>query len=211
MLLLLVLIIRLMAPANNTFKEMPKTTVNIAAAEWTCTKNRNGIALYEKWVKVSDTLTVKERKGELIVSGDYNAIIQYISQTTTIKDWMSSVEVVKNIGSNDTMIYILFNLPWPFSNRDLIAHRQTIRLNQQHAIVKLDSHPNVLATNDEALRIKSYRASWEIIQLPNGQIKVVLQTFSDEPPLCPHWIQDPIVEEIFYSNLLKLKSRLSEQ
>jgi len=211
MLLLLVLIIRLMAPANNTFKEMPKTTVNNAAAEWTCTKNRNGIALYEKWVKVSDTLTVKERKGELIVSGNYNAIIQYLSQTTTIKDWMSNVEIVKNIGSNDTMIYILFNLPWPFSNRDLIAHRQTIRLNQQHAIVKLDSHPNALAKNDEAVRINSYRASWEIIQLPNGQIKVVLQTFSDEPPLCPYWIQDPIVEEIFYSNLLKLKSRLSEK
>lgn len=200
-----------MAPANNTFKEMPNTTMNIASTEWTCTKNRNGIALYEKWVKVSDTLTVKERKGELIVSGNYNDVLQYLTTMTTLKEWMGNIEEVKNIGTknNDTLMYILFNLPWPFSNRDLIAHCQTFKLNQTHAIVKLESHPNAMMQSDEAVRIKSYRASWEIMRLNNGQIKVVLQTFSEESPLCPHWIQDPIVEEIFYSNLLKLKSKLS--
>jgi short-subunit dehydrogenase len=213
MLLLLILIIRLTQPAvnNNLLNEMPVTTVSETAAEWTCTKNRNGIALYEKWVKVNDSLTVKERKGELIVSGRYCNVVQYLSQTATIKEWMSSVEVAKNIGnSNDSLLYVLFNLPWPFSNRDLIAHCQTIRLNEQYTIVKLESHPNALAPIEEAIRIKSYRASWEITLLTNGKIKVVLQTFSDEPPLCPHWIQDPIVEEIFYSNLARLKSKITD-
>lgn len=213
MLLLMILMLQWTVPAiNNDLREIPTPAMAITAAEWNCTKNRNGIALYEKWVKVNDSLTVKERKGELTVTGNYHNVVQYLSQTTTMKDWMSNVDAAKNITvSNDTLMYILFNLPWPFSNRDLIAHCQTTYLNEYQAIIKLESHPNALKKSDEAVRINSYRASWEITQLANGQIKVVLQTFSDEPPLCPHWIQDPIVEEIFYSNLLKLKSKLTEK
>ena len=52
---------------NMKIKELNASSLYVS--EWVCVKDDNGIALHERWVKVNDSLTVRERKGVMIVDG----------------------------------------------------------------------------------------------------------------------------------------------
>jgi len=180
-------------------------------SEWTCVKKSKGIQLYERWVQINDSLSVRERKGELITSCTIEKAETYLRDYSTVTDWMKGVKSVNALTADSgQVVYMLIQLPWPFSNRDLVARYSYFRIDQEHRTVKVKSDNTVSTPDNRCVRIKHYEASWSLERLNERQTKIVFTTFSSEPPLFPQWIQEPVLKKLFINNLNRLRLELSQ-
>ncbi|WP_430934071.1 hypothetical protein [Saccharicrinis sp. 156] len=178
-------------------------------SDWVCVKDMDGIKLLERWVRVNDTLKVRERKGEMIVECSMQEAVSYLADYSTVKQWMKGLKSIELQDEDRKLIYMVIKLPWPFIDRDLFARYSLYKLDKENSVVKVESERNVQAPNSRLVRISNYRASWNVQRISSNRTKVVFTTFSSEPPIFPQWIQEPVLKRIFYGNLKRLKDQLS--
>ena len=193
---------------SRTNPRMPDHTV---ITEWACLKAKDGITLCERWLELTNSIKVRERQGIMLVNCSIDAAVGYLCQSGTITDWMSAVETIEPLDKSavgQELVHIVLGLPWPFDNRDIIGRYEIINLDEKHQIVQIYSEKGVDEVPD-FVRIKEYCASWLLEEVGANETKVVFTTFSNERPLFPLWIQDPVVKKVYYSNLSSLKQHLS--
>jgi len=179
-------------------------------SEWVCVKNEKGISLHERWVKVNDSLKVRERKGEFYVVAELDEVVSFLRSHETIKLWMKGVDKVEllEVGRND-VVYLNMGLPWPFSDRDLVAQYSYKQIDEVTRWVEVKSVHGLKEMEKNKVRINDYRASWLITRTKNNTIKIVFTVFCSEPPMFPQWVQEPVLKKIFFGNLMRLKQRLN--
>ncbi|WP_430815546.1 hypothetical protein [Carboxylicivirga sp. RSCT41] len=211
MILLVLLVVKLFSLNLIFEKSIAPSLPTANESEWVCVKRSNGFRLFERWVKVNDTLFVRERKGEIIAGCSLSEAEHYLSDYTMISDWMKGIKSVKNISEDSSqLVHIIIHLPWPFANRDLIARYHFYKLTPGKSIVRLQSDEHMENPASKCIRITHYEASWSMEQIGDEQTKIVFITQSNEPPMFPEWIQEPVIKKLFTKNLLRLKERLSE-
>ena len=193
---------------NMKIKELNASSLYVS--EWVCVKDDNGIALHERWVKVNDSLTVRERKGVMIVDGSMDEVVLFLNNPKSVKLWMKGIKEIKLIVHNDEeLLYLVINLPWPFSDRDLVAKYSLIKMGPDNCEIRMCSNNYRGIESDKNIRIRDYNASWKLTKLEGGKVKIEFQVFSAEPPLFPQWIQEPVLKKVFYKNLVRLKDQLT--
>ncbi len=181
-------------------------------SEWVCVMDKEGVALFERWVQVNESLRVRERKGEFVVASSLSKTIDYLSNMNSLKEWMNGVKTVDKISSHadsGELAYIVLHLPWPFADRDMIARFSLIQTDSHHCFVKIGSEKGDIREEKKIKRIHNYSAVWSLEKLDAERTKVVFTVFSNEPPLFPQWIQEPILKKVFMKNLQRLKQELA--
>ncbi|TLX72270.1 hypothetical protein E9993_18320 [Labilibacter sediminis] len=178
-------------------------------SEWVCVKNAKGVTLHERWVKVDESLKVRMRKGEFEVDCSFEEAIAFIENYRTIETWMKGIEQITPLTENDKMVYVMINLPWPFSNRDFVARSSSVNVDDNKHVVRFKSENYHVKHKKGCVRIKDYSASWTIERISNHKSKITFTVFSSEPPLFPEWIQEPVIKNVFLNNLHRLKKHLS--
>ena len=181
-------------------------------SKWNLVHKDNKMELYDRWINLPDGRKTRERKGEFYVSNSIDEIISLVTSEDGIKSWMLKVKESKKIAeieNNQKIIYIFFNAPWPFKDKDLVAKIIHIESsNKQEIIIHYSAINDYIPLNKSAERLTSYEATWTIIPEKNGLTKVSFTAYSDTPLAAPRWIQDPITERLFKNNLLKLRELL---
>jgi len=178
---------------------------------WKLVSQSDGVSSYERWIVVSDKLSVRERMSEFFVRNEPKEIVQLITKPELVQQWMKNIKqntVYKKINENEFYQYTVFELPWPFDNRDLVAHYYiTANMNNEFIKVNIESKENLLQKVEGISRIEKYKAEWTVKKYENVT-KVVFNAITYTPPTIPRYIQDPILERTFHQNMLNLKSRL---
>jgi len=182
--------------------------------KWELVTKSNGISSYVRWVKVNEQLSVRERKAEFIVIANVEKVLFTITDATEAKKWMKNVkrnEVLKRINTNEYILYTLFDLPWPFDNRDLVS-KYVVNYNSELESynVVIESKENMYKTIQSAQRIEKYKATWTIAKTTNGS-KITFSAITYTPPEMPRYIQDPVMERTFHQNMLNLKNLLENK
>ena len=185
---------------------------NLMAAEsWKEVKSESGVIIYERWVKVSSALTVKERKGEMTINGSMNSVVNLLRDPSNLKHWMENVSdayLVRKESEREWASYTYFSLPWPFENRDMVAYSQLNYCGSASATIEMVSRATDLPVKKNVKRLTDYKATWKITDLGNGRIFISLSAISFTSPEFPRFIQDPVVRGVFMRNMLKLKGML---
>lgn len=177
--------------------------------EWVCVKREHDISLYERWVRVNDSLKVRERRGEFLVDCNIKKVSDYLKDYHTINSWMCGVKKVDRLMLDSCqVVFIEIQLPWPFSNRELVTDFSTYYSDSDHCVIRMESCNNDLVINENLVRVHDFKISWSLAKLDEKKTKIVFKSFSTEPPLFPLWIQDPVLKKIFFNNLEKLKTEL---
>ncbi|WP_289054414.1 START domain-containing protein [Carboxylicivirga marina] len=211
MIFLAILLVKFLFPDFTTVKLTDLLLHPTKENEWTCVKSNKGIQLYERWVQINDTLFVRERKGELITNCSLKKTEDYLRDHSTVCDWMKGIKSVQSISTDSgQLVHMVIQLPWPFSNRDLLARYHFYKIDGKTSVVQVKSDKTVTMPDNRFIRIKHYVATWRLEQINEQQTKIVFETFSNEAPIFPQWIQEPVLKKIFMSNLKRLKSRLSD-
>ncbi|WP_143525190.1 SRPBCC family protein [Labilibacter marinus] len=211
MVILVYFLIRMLLNLNPAvLKEKAFVNASMYYSEWVCVKDAKGIALYERWVKVNDSLNVRERKGEFEVESCMEDVVRYLNSHETIKEWMKGIKVAQKVGDPEAhWVYMEIQLPWPMSNRDLIAKYSVARENKDSYYLTVQSGKGSPHLDTELVRIKDYKAVWKLKRVGHQKTKITFTTFSSEPPMFPQWVQEPVLKNVFYANLRRLKNRLS--
>lgn len=182
----------------------------ISAGEWKLNSETDKIYIYERWVKITETHFVRERKGEMRVNCNFDQAVKMISSYENLKYWMNGVKeniLVKRNNSTNWITYNIFSLPWPFENRDIISeyHLNNIKTGI-YIQININSINNIIVQKKGITRIDSYYASWHIKRLSEQTVWISFSALSDTPPVVPRFIQDPILENTFIKNLVNLRT-----
>jgi hypothetical protein len=185
---------------------------NLLAAEtWKEVKSESGVVIYERWVKLSGDLTVRERKGEMTINGCMNSVVSLLRDPSNSIHWMENVSdayLVRRESDREWASYTYFSLPWPFENRDMVAVSHLNYCSPTYATIEMTSRANDLPVKKNVKRLTDYKATWKITDLGNGRIFISLSAISFTSPEFPRFIQDPVVRGVFMRNMLKLKGML---
>lgn len=179
------------------------------STEWKFMKEYDKIFLFERWVKVSEDFSARERRGEMQIQCSMETAINTITKNENLARWMKGVSentILERKSQAEWTTYSIFDFPWPFRNRDLVAAYQLNAINPASYVqISINSLDNTLKSKAGLQRIRSYRAKWVIRKVNETTISLSFTVFSAEPPVVPRRIQDPIVEKTFLQSLGKLR------
>lgn len=184
------------------------------AGDWTLVKNDQGVQTYFRWVTKADGTKYREGKGEVVAACTLQEALQMISNSESIKKWMANIEEHYNleyISADKWINYTLFDIPWPFSNRDLVSLYQ---LNtypvKGTATLTISCKDTYIPLKKGITRLTDYQAKWSLVKRGEQSTLISMTMNSATPPLFPRYIQDPIIERVFHGNMVRLKKALEE-
>lgn len=190
------------------------TSLNVypTTTEWTLCYEADQIYIYERWIKIAEGHEYRERKGEMYVNCSLEKAVNTLNDYEHLNTWNKNVrenKLIKKSSSSSYTLYTLFDLPWPFQNRDVISEYSVKQVNPgRHVEIAISSNDNLLKQKPGISRITKYNASWVVKRIHDLKCWVCFNAACDNPPAAPRSIQDPIMRKTFHKNLLNLRKVL---
>jgi hypothetical protein len=180
--------------------------------EWELDRNAGGVKTYTRWIIVDRSHKVRERKGEMALNCTVNDAVRLLCDTKITGSWMSGIKenyCLKQISQSEWFTYTLFDIPWPFEERDLISNYRVKNLDEGNGVVILiNSREDYLPEKQNIQRLANYTANWTIVRMGDARVSISFSAIADTPPMFPRFIQDPVLAQLFHNNLVNLKKML---
>lgn len=177
-----------------------------AQTTWVLKKNCDGIKIYAGSVEGSD---VKSVKLECTLDASLPQLCALLLDASAHDKWIYCTEkshAVKQIGENEQVYYSEMDMPFPFTNRDIVVH------------IKLSLHPvtRVLTVLGEAVdgyvgvkkdlvRVKMSKIRWTVTPLAAGKLHVSYIANVDPAGKLPAWIVNMFITKGPYETFKNVK------
>ncbi len=182
---------------------------NRSSSEWELDRNSDGVKTYTRWIVMDGSQKTRERKGETVINCSVNDLVMLLSDSKSAKNWMSGIKenyCLKQISISEWYTYTLFDIPWPFEQRDLISnYRVNSSEEGKKTTILISSREHYLPEKQSIKRLTNYTGTWTIIRITDEKVFVSFSAMSNMPPMFPRFIQDPVLIQMFHNNLVKLK------
>ena len=179
---------------------------------WMHVKCHNGVDLYERLMKINE-LPVRQRRGELVVTCDFDVVSKFLTTPENMKLWMKGVKkanCLKTECRNKWNIYTVYRLPWPFNNKEMTSTFEFKQYGTEKCVIYIKSIDSSMNVDSHKKCIKNFRGNWLITKIDDRTTKIVFTVVCATPPIFPRWIQDPIIKSIFFKNMIRMKKQLSK-
>ena len=198
-----------------TIDDVVDRNISLSYGDWEEVRNANGVKTYVRWLQYSNGKKIRERKGEIQVNCSLAKTVGILTDASATMKWMSGVSenyLLSKSNTSEWYTYTLYNIPWPFSNRDLVSvYELQNNPGNKSTLININSKADYVPQKPGIERLMNYKATWNIMETTPQQVHIIFSAISDTPPLFPRYIQDPVIEKIFHNNLVRLKELLSEQ
>lgn len=189
---------------------LPMNDKNVNLGKWETVKNSQGVQTYVRWIETGEGIQTRERKGEMVINCTVEDATGILTDTKSTASWMRNVKEsfeLNRLNQSEWYTYTLFDIPWPFENRDLVSYL-TLRINTENESTNINiiSKEEYVPCKSRISRLTDYAANWSIVRINQCRIKITFTAVTSSPPAFPRWIQDPVVEHIFHNNLVNLKA-----
>lgn len=178
--------------------------------DWKTSRQSETVELQYRWVRIGDTLKTRELRAIFDVNAPMEAILYNLSNEKEFKVWSVGVKNCQSIEhTNDGWImYSHFDIPKPFTQRDLIA-RYRLEQHESRTIIHVEALPEYLPHQKGVDRMKNYSGYWILDEREGNQTQVKFHSTSFTKPIFPRFIQDPIIQRMLLKSFETLIS-LSE-
>jgi hypothetical protein len=182
------------------------------SSEWELDRNSDGVKTYTRWIELDGSQKVRERKGEIEINCTVNEVMKLICDCRNNEKWMSGIKEnynLKQVSISEWFTYTLFDIPWPFENRDLISNYRVNTSDEgKRATILISSREDYLPEKPAIKRLTNYSANWTITRITDSKVFVSFSAIANTPPMFPRFIQDPVLIQMFHNNLVKLRKLL---
>jgi hypothetical protein len=178
------------------------------AQSWDFVKEKDGIKIFTR--KEANS-SLKASKGEVTFKANLDKVNLLVGDAKNIDWWdknISSVKVLAFERNKFIQYYIIYNVSWPLSNRDL-ALEAVISTDPVTRVRTVLAKPllKVVPEKKDLVRIKKYWQKWTVQPLENGYVHVTLEGFIDPTGNVPSWLFNMFVTETPYNALYALRQR----
>lgn len=176
-------------------------------------KNRNGIDLYYRWMKMSEGNKVRQIKAVLEINGSPQEVINLLQDEKHALNWVPSAKQFRNltpVNGPEWASYILFSIPWPFADQDCILEFKSGYGPDGETVIDFFTSPEYLEKYENISRMKEISGSFVIRPLPNGNSILECYFVSEKASVIPRWITEPIITGSLLSLMEALRNQLTE-
>ena len=170
---------------------------SLSAQSWTFIRERDGIRLY---TSQNENSSFKSFHGETDFRGDIEKLSSLVGNPSNTDWWgddVSDIQVLYYEKDKEIRYYFVFHVPWPFTDRDLVAEVQ-LSEDPLTGIKTVYSKPlpNLVPLKASLIRVTNYWEKWTLQPLKNGMIHVSLEGFIDPAGDVPAWLYNMLVVDI---------------
>jgi hypothetical protein len=177
--------------------------------EWECAKERDGIKIFT----CHDTgSSYKLFKGEIDLQSDVNTVSNLAVDVLNFDTWdedISLIRVLENEPGKYIRYYVQYDVPWPFTDRDLCVEAD-IMTNPVtgERVISSRSDPEALPQDPEFVRIEKYWQKWTITSSGPGKVHLTLEGFADPAGEVPAWLSNMAITGSPMNMLRKIRETL---
>jgi hypothetical protein len=170
------------------------TSSNLTAQTWKFVKTKDGTSLYTRQEKNSQ---LKSFRAEAIMRTDIEKISALIGNPLNHDWWGTDVSLVKVLAyekEKHIRYYVVYDVPWPFTDRDM-ASDVVISKDTASGIRVVLSRPlpGVIPEKPGLIRITNFWQKWTLRPLNNGTVSVTLEGFVDPAGKVPAWLYNLVI------------------
>jgi hypothetical protein len=183
-------------------------TSMLSAQPWTFVKEKSGIKVY---TRVESNRSLKSFKGEVTFKASLEEIYSMLGNINNNDWWDKAITDIKVLGyEKDKFIqyYLVFNLPWPFKNRDIVTET-TIITDTVSGVRKYVSRPLPIRVPEKSnlVRLKEYEQIWTVKSEANGIVHVTLEGSVNPGGNVPAWLFNMVITETPLKMLYALREK----
>jgi hypothetical protein len=155
--------------------------------DWELNKEKNGIRVYTGKRENSRLLAyriVTTIKGSL--QDVYEQVIDFHGN----KKYLVTVEkirVLQQKANTRVLVYMLFDLPWPFRDRDFV-NRMTMEVGRDTIFLKSSPASGKVDVKEGVVRIKEFSEKWRLVRESENTTSLRLQGYADPGGKLPSWV-----------------------
>jgi hypothetical protein len=187
-------------------------TMLFAQENWILEKEKNDIKVFNRKLEGSK---LKEYKGMVTVKATMDQILKIFKDVSRHEKFIykakpGSPKVVKKISENDFYTYMVIDVPWPASTRDVVTHYVVNKPDDKGVVtIDVEAAPKLVPEVSGMVRVPSMKGYWKFIPLKDGKIQIVHQAHSSPGGSVPEGMANTASVETPFSMLTKLKDLLS--
>ena len=162
---------------------------------WEFIKEKDGIKVYTRHEKNS---SLKSFRGVMDINSTMEKICSMIGNPNNREWWDKNLSQVKVLSIEKThySFYMVIDLPWPVTDRDLCVETH-VSFDSITGVrtVLAQQMLNAVAENPDLVRIKKYWQKWTIKPGPNNIIHLELEGFADPAGSIPAWLYNMVITD----------------
>lgn len=157
--------------------------------DWVLKKDENGIKVYTRYSPGSN---LKEVRVVNNVNSSLSAIVAILNDTKNYPAWIyacSEAQTLKLVNDRDQYQYSVTNVPWPFSDRDVVTHFK-VEQDSVTGIVMVNSTglPEYIPEKEGRVRVQHFQSNYKLTPLDSGIVKVEFELYVDPGGNIPAWL-----------------------
>jgi hypothetical protein len=152
---------------------------------YTCQKPGNGLKLF---------------KGVAEIKAPTDKIFAKLENVNNTDWWTKDVTQIKILTYEKNKLaqyYLVYNLPWPFKNRDLCVN-VTTTIDHSIGEYKLTAVPlssSKIAISNEFVRINDYWQEWKVSPIDKNKSHVELEFYINPGTNLPNWLVNMVLSD----------------
>jgi hypothetical protein len=154
---------------------------------WELNKNENGIRIYTRQREDSRLLSYRI---ETEISGSLKEVYQQVVNFQENKKYLEridSLRVLEMDQDRKILVYMMFNVPWPFRDRDFV-NRMLIDVKEDTVTLESSPAPDKMPIKDGVLRMQEFSEQWVLVKKSDNQTALSLQGHADPGGSLPDWV-----------------------
>ena len=178
---------------------------------WKLSKNNDGIKVYESTTANSNFKSIKV---ECVLQGTYDKLITLLNDVSRHKEWVYNSKtsyILKRNSPYDFYYYTETHIPWPMSNRDLVAHL-TMTRDSLDRFLKINATgvPDYIPEKSGKVRVPRSVINWYVTEPSPTTISIVYTLEADPGGSVPAWLANMFVDKGPYESFKKLSEILKK-
>jgi hypothetical protein len=184
----------------------------LMAQPWTFVKEKDGIKVY---TRVESNHSWKSFKGEVTFQASLEKVYSLLGNDKNNDWWDKAISDIKVIGYKENKFiqyYMVYNLPWPFKNRDIVTET-TISTDAISGVRKYVASPlpNKVPEKSNLVRLREYQQTWTVQPEDKGYIHVTLEGSLNPGGNIPVWLFNMVITEAPLKMLYSLREKSSSR
>lgn len=172
--------------------------------EWQFVKEDRGITAYNQF---SDELGYNAVRLEMVVDQPIYNVLSFTTEPDRFPQWMESIAEVKVLEKPDWfnyLLYVTYDFPFPYQNRDSISRTQVFKRDDGSIILEYQREIAGKAESDDFIRMDYISGSWELYPLEGDKTRIVNTSLVSPGGEGPKWVINAFSMDVPFTSMENL-------
>ncbi len=176
------------------------------AEEWLLELNEDGV---KHFTKQSAETPVKSFKTITVVKANLSSLVALLNDSSQFPEWMHKtleVEKIRDISSQESLVYHVFDAPWPAKDQDNVLYSKWSQDPETLIVTKkIVSEPQYINEFKNRQRQQFFNAQWQLKPIDGGEIEVTYTAEIHPGTEAREWMVQLLAYEMPFKTMKNLR------